>query len=682
MKFTYNWLKEFFAELKISPQALADKLTMAGLEVKSIESAGSDSVFEVEITSNRPDWLSVIGIAREVAALTGKKIKSSKEAVIKKKIDPAHRGFRIAIEDKKDCPLYHAAIVANVKIAPSPQWLKEKLELIGCRSINNVVDITNYCMYTWGQPLHVFDLDKLAPGMIGVRRAKPGETLSTIDGQERVLDKEVLVITDRDKAVALAGVMGGKDTEASDTTTTILLEAAIFDPLVVRRGRRKLGIQSDASYRFERTVDIYGTEKVANQALRLIQKVAGGQCVLMENSNRILIREKTVIFDMARARNVLGIDTISMSQAKKYLHGLGFLTKQKTNTMLTIKVPSFRPDVTHEVDIIEEIARVHGYKNVPTTLAAVIPQRTDTDQRAAVPSVKQVLVGLGLQEVITYSLVARELLKGFEEFGAGVEVLNPLSKEQEILRPTLLASLLKCVATNLNQKQEYIAVFEIADAFIHSVNSHSPVEETRLAVALCGETPVWLVDGHVKDKAGFLHLKGIVETVFAGLGIAPSSYSFHLSKAGGQFDIYVDTQKVGGLFRLPRSLLEARDIKNKDVFALEIALTKVLSAPKHLKHYTPLPKFPYIQRDISLALKEETKLADILALIAQGSKGLLQKAEAIDCYKGEHLERGYKGLTVSCRYASPGRTLTEAEINPVHDAVVRALVDTLGAKVR
>ena len=275
MKVTYNWLKDF-VEIKISPEKLAEKLTMAGLEVTALEKKGGDFVFEIEVTSNRPDWLSVIGIAREVAAITGKKMKS----VQTKKLQPAERSpqpLLVKIEDKNDCSLYIAKIIKGVKIGPSPQWLKERLELIGCRSINNIVDIANYVLFEYGQPLHAFDLDKLNGDLISVRRAKKDEKLVTIDGIERNLCPEILVIADLHAPVALAGIMGGKETEVSGATKNILLEAAVFNPVLVRRGRQKLGLQSDSAYRFERGVDSCGTQAASSRAAELIQKLCGGK---------------------------------------------------------------------------------------------------------------------------------------------------------------------------------------------------------------------------------------------------------------------------------------------------------------------------------------------------------------------------------------------------------------------
>ncbi|MFZ2356241.1 MAG: phenylalanine--tRNA ligase beta subunit-related protein, partial [Candidatus Omnitrophota bacterium] len=351
MKLTYNWLKDFL-EIKITPGVLADKLTMAGLEVKSVEERDGDFVFEVEITSNRPDWLSIVGVAREVAAITNtkRKTQSVKPQSKIKNFKRTGNGFKIEIEDKKDCPIYSAKIIKNVIVGSSPDWLRKRLELIGCRSINNIVDIANYCLFTYGEPLHAFDLDRLVNGLAGepvsrlgiiVRRARNKEELVTIDGMKRILNEDVLIIASdtnphtRTPAhpltgtpIAIAGVMGGKDTEVSFATKNILLESAIFNPLVIRRGRRKLGLQTDSSYRFERGVDFETIELATDEAVKLILDLAGGQLYLAKSEGLTKGKNKIISFDINSAARILGID-IPVIKIKNILNHLGFGVQPK-----------------------------------------------------------------------------------------------------------------------------------------------------------------------------------------------------------------------------------------------------------------------------------------------------------------------------------------------------------------
>ncbi len=677
VKVTYNWLKEF-VEIKISPQALAEKLTMAGLEVTALEEKAGDFVFEIEITSNRPDWLSVTGIAREVAAILGKKLKL--RTVRKRQLSGASRiPFAIKVENKKDCALYTAKIVKDVLVSPSPDWLKNRLELLGCRSVNNIVDITNYILFETGEPLHAFDLDKLKGGSIVVRRAKQGEKITTIDGQERILNPDILVIADEEKPVAVAGVMGSLDTEVTGATKNILLEAAAFNPILVRRGRRNLGIQSESSYRFERGVNLEVVESAFWRAVQFIQELAGGNCVAVKSSGLTKTKRKSIVLELSAVNKILGINTPS-SKIKKILNSLEFKTKIKTKNHFTVEIPGHRHDVTQEIDLIEEIARISGYENVAQTLPKVKPQVSVGETRDLVSLIKNILVGLGLNEVITYSLMDKDLLRGFGMCQAleVIEILNPLSKEQEVLRPRLMPGLAACVAYNLNQKQDYVNIFEMAKVF--SQAKAAPEEELRLGIALCGVKTLLLQQGLTKDPVGLLHLKGVLEALFVRLGV--SDYNFNAKEDAYAITIYAGGEKIGLMAKLEESVLDNLDIKNKDVFMLELSLDRLLSYINLNKKFSHLPIYPGISRDISLILKDEILVGDVLEAIRKEGKPLLKDARAADYYKGKQIPPGLKGLTLSCIYRSDERTLTEAEINPVHSLICKFLADRFGAQIR
>ncbi len=686
MKVTYNWLKDF-VEIKILPQALAQKLIMAGLEVTSLEEKGGDFIFEMEVTSNRPDWLSVIGIAREVAAITGKKLRGgSRLSVLGYRFsgehrtpNTEHRNLQIKIEDKKDCSLYTANIIKDVKVGSSPEWLKIRLELLGCRSVNNIVDISNYILFTWGEPLHAFDLDKLKGNAIFVRRAKPGEKITTIDAEQRMLNPDILVIADAERPVAVAGVMGSKDTEVTEATKNILLEAAVFNPIIVRRGRRNLGIQSESSYRFERGVNLEIVKNASWQAAELIQELAGGKCVLAKSSGLTKTKRKSIVLGLSVANKTLGIN-IPASKIKKILNSLEFKTKIKTKKHFTVETPSHRPDVTSEIDLIEEIARIYGYENVPQTQPTVEPRVSVGEHRDLVSLIKNILVGLGLNEVITYSLMDKDLLRDFriDQGSQVIEILNPLSKEQEILRPGLIPGLAACVAYNLNQKQDYINIFEVAKVF--SQSKACPQEELRLGIALCGIKSLLLQQGLIKDPVGLLHLKGVLEALFARLGIR--DYAFKAEDNGSIISVYAAGEKIGLMAKLEKFVLDKLDIKNKDVFALELSLDRLLFFINLNKKFSHLPIYPGISRDISLILKEEISVGDMLKAIKEKGQPLLKQAAVVDYYKGKQIPPGFKGLTLSCLYRSDERTLTEAEINPVHSLICKLLADRFGSQIR
>ncbi len=678
MKFTLNWLKDF-VDLKIPPQKLADKLTMAGLEVVSLEERDGDFVFEIEITSNRPDWLSVIGIAREVAAITGVKLKvaSQKSGVINcKKQQP----FYIKVENRKDCPLYTAKIIKNVKVGRSPEWMRRRLELIGCRSVNNIVDITNYILFTYGHPLHAFDLNKLNSDTIVVRRAKSGERIATINDRAVGLDEEILVIADKDKPVAVAGVIGGKDTEVGENTKNILLESAVFNPVIVRRSRQKLGLQTESSYRFERGTDFQTAVTASLKALTLIQELAAGICAQEKSTALPQRKKKTIALAAASVARSLGIN-ISPPRIKTILSHLGFKVKQKSKGNFSVEPPAYRQDANLEIDLIEELARISGYEQIPASLPQVKPRLIPSPERELTAAIKNMLLGLGLNEVITYSLVDRELMRGYlyeTEPAEAVEILNPLSREQEILRPVIGPSLIKCVAHNLNQKQDYVNIFEVANIF--SGNSQGlPREELVLGIALCGEKSMLLEQGLVKEKMGLLHLKGILEMVFQRLGVA--GYRSVIGKAG-EIYLYLEQDKLCSMRKVSREFLNKLEIKNKDVFVAEVYLKEVFSRAGSKKRFQELPLYPGILRDISLVLKEDILAQQVLSQICQTAGQLLQEARITDYYKGKQIPAGLRSLTISCFYRSGERTLTDEEINPLHSRVLQELVDKFSVQIR
>jgi phenylalanyl-tRNA synthetase beta chain len=704
VKVTYNWLKDFL-NIKISPKVLADKLTMAGLEVVSLEEAGGDFVFEIEITSNRPDWLSILGVAREISAITGAKLKTAnlKEPKIKAK---EFKPIKISIADKKDCSFYSARIICDVKVGPSPDWLKKRLELLGCRSVNNIVDITNYVLFELGHPLHAFDLDLLAQEEIVVRRAKPGEKITTLDNQLRPLSHDILIIADKDKPQAIAGVMGGKDTEVTGKTRNILLESAVFNPVLIRRARQRLSLQSESAYRFERGVNLESAKIASLAAQELICKLASGKPRGYKSSGISKSSGALIKLEVAYVNRILGAN-IPAFKIKRILSGLGFKLKaqhpalshlgikdcqvrpsradrpvrasaQAKNT-LVIKVPGFRQDVKLPIDLVEEIARIYGYTEIAKTLPAIKPNVNICGKRDTVSHIKNVLVGLGLQEAITYSLVDRDLLakSGIKPDAQLVEILNPLSREQEVLRPTLLPSLIRCLAYNLDRQQEYVNIFEIANIF--SCSADAPRERFSLGIALCGTRSFLTKDGLVRDEVTLLHLKGILEGLFSNLGIR--DYDFRDQGERG-VSIVINQQETGIMLNLKKQVLDAFGIKNKQVILAEVDLEKIFTLINLGKKFSGLPRYPAITRDISFIVKNDISVKGMLAAIAAKGLPLLRSTEVVDYYQGKQIPAGCKGLTVSCVYRADDRTLTEEELTPLHDAICSLLEERFSIKLR
>ncbi len=544
--------------------------------------------------------------------------------------------------------------------------------------MNNIVDITNYVLFETGEPLHAFDLDKLAENTIIVRRAKKDEKLVTIDEEQRTLSPDILVIADQEKPVAVAGVMGGKDTEVSYSTKNILLEAAIFNPLVIRRARQKLGLQTDSSYRFERGIAAQTAQGASWRAVQLIEELAGGKCVALKDAGTSTTKKKIISLSVLNVSRILGV-TMPPAKIKSILVNLGFQVKVKGKNIFSVGVPVHRQDVAIEVDLIEEISRIFGYEHIPTSLPEVKPQVNINTQRDLVSLIKNMLVGLGLNEVITYSLIDRDWLKDFNlSFAKTLGILNPLSKEQEILRPGIIPSLAKCVAFNLNQKQNHVDIFEVAKIFSGDAKS-GPSEELVLGIALCGEKAMLLNKGLVKEELNLLHLKGIIESVFARLGIA--GYNFKIDNACA-VRVEKDGINLGFLAQLPKQTLNNLDIKNKEVVAAEIYLEEIFPLVNLRKKFISLPAYPGITRDISLLLREEIKITDIFPVIKEKAQPLLKEVNVVDFYKGKQIPEGHKGLTISCLYRSDERTLTEEEINPLHAAISAALQEKFNAQIR
>ncbi|MFC1704203.1 phenylalanine--tRNA ligase subunit beta [Candidatus Omnitrophota bacterium] len=683
MKISLNWLKDY-VDVKQTSQSLVHMLTMAGLEVTAIQRLPGDCVFEIEITSNRPDWLSIVGVAREVAAITGKTLKLpvvSQCAVA----DTSSEKVKILIQDKKACTRYIGTLINDVTIKDSPAWLKQRIETIGLRPVNNAVDLTNFCLMETGQPMHAFDYDRLAGGKLIVRRAKKGESIITIDGVMRTLDSDILVIADRQKPVAIAGIMGGAGTEVTATTKNILLESAYFDPLLIRRASRKLGLSSESSYRFERFVDYEGVASSSLRATRLLCELTKGRAVALKDIKQKQPQLKEIPVDMRAVQQLIG-KNISLAQSASILKKLGFRIKTSKNSIKATP-PGFRRDVQLDVDIIEEIARCFGYENIPYTHPFIKPievaSQPETELR---PTIKEILAAQGLREVITYSLIPLEFLsKTNLSSQAIIAIKNPLSREQEILRPTLLPSLISCMSYNFRRNQKDLKIFEISNRHI-AVNGQLQ-EEPVLAIGLSGEdVSVCLPDNKVSLSLSLFHLKGAVEALLNRLGIEnaafkPSSYPA-FSKETSTI-IRVEGKKIGVLGRVSSEILEKFDYKTKsDVFLAELYLNELYPLVKLEKRFTALNIYPEVARDISLVVSQQVSFAQIEELITTSGHGLLQEVQLIDYYLGGHIPKGSKGITLSLTFQAEDRTLSDMEVNSLFETIRQELKQTLNAEFR
>ena len=683
MKISYSWIKEF-VEVKQSPQELAESLTMAGLSVASVEEISGDWVYDIEVTSNRPDWLSVRGIVREVAAVTGARLKKIPQKSVSKeksKNKKGHAEFSITIDDKTGCKAYYGNLIKGVSVGPSPDWLKKRLEVLGVRPVNNIVDITNYCLLEYGQPLHAFDFDKIGNAEIIVRRAKQGEALVLIDGSEKKLPSSVLVIADNRRALAAAGIMGGKDSEVCGSTKNILLESAYFDPVIIRRGTRTLGVSSDSSYRFERGVDRATVKTALLGATKMICDLAGGKLAVSGFAGQApIFAKRKIIFDLAKAKDILSL-SFSAKQAKSILEKLGFSVRLKKKDIFEIIVPDSRRDITHEEDITEEIARVYGYNKIPLTAPQIKPFSLEIPKAQVLERrLKTLLVSMGLKEVITYSLTSQEDYR--KTFLAvpedAVSLENPLSQDYQLLRTTLLPQLLQCAAFNINHSNMDFEIFECAHLF------KKEKEFLSLGILLCGlKRSSWAKESRPHT---FFDLKGILGSLFKEIKIKNVSFEpveFGLAESGTAASILVDNKPVGMMAQVSEAVKRSWGIKTKgDIFVAELGLEELAAGSNLKKSFSSISSWPSMVRDISLFVPSSVPYAKIKEVIRRQAKGYLLDMSLADWYQGKEVPKGFLGLTISLEYGSDQKTLSEAELNPIHQAVLDVLKNELSLTLR
>lgn len=678
MRISYNWLKEY-VDIKESAEDLSDMLSSAGLPTESIEDIGGDKVLEVEVTANRPDWLSYVGVAREVAAITGRKLK-----VPSVEKSPGHQitksQVKIKVEDKALCPKYTARIIRDVKVGDSPIWLKARLEAMGLRPVNNIVDITNFCLFETGEPMHAFDLEKLSGQEVVIRKARNGEKIAAIDGVQRTLEDSMLVIADSSKPVAIAGVMGGLNTEVNFSTKNILLEAAYFDPISIRRTSRKLALSSDSSYRFERRVDMSNIIYSSDRATDLICRIAGGQAGEFIGISAKPAKSKPIALSVSRLESVLG-HGIPAQKAKKILIDLGLKPKTSSRDKLSFEAPGFRYDLKEEVDLIEEVARVYGYNKIPGTIPPIVAQaeRVSSDM-ATLKKVRAALTGLGFDEIITYSLLSKKMIKNAALSAEdAVCVANPLSIEQEAMRPSLVPGMLGAALWNINRKAKDLKLFEIGH--VYSKNGSDFTERQYLGVCIIGEVVNWA--GGSRNYS-FFDLKGDLEALFGSLGINDISFANASDcrfSGAACASIELSGGNIGMIGEVDAGVLKDFDIK-LTVYMCEICLDKVYPHIGAKKRMEALPKYPSVSRDISIIADKDTPNGKISTVIRTAAGGVLKDVSLVDKYSGKQIPEGKISLTYRLEYQNPAKTLEEKEVTEVHNKVLGALGSELGAKLR
>ena len=650
-----------------------------------------DIIFTIAVTPNRSDCLSVIGIAREIAVLTGKQLKMPDIALAENN-ENIERVTSVAIHDPDLCPRYTARVIKNVLIKSSPLWMRLRLEAAGIRAINNIVDITNFVLLEMGQPLHAFDYRFLTGGRIVVRRSTEGETFTTLDGKERLLKAGILLICDGEKPVAVGGIMGGINSEVKESTETILLESAYFNPASIRLSAKWLGMNTDASFRFERGVDPEGVIRAQNRAAQLMAKIAGGVICrgVIDNCPRKIEKAKKIPLRVKRVCDLAGAD-IKADEIIPILEGLEMVVREdrKGEGTYLVDPPTFRVDIEREIDLIEEIIRIRGYDSIPATLPTVslTPVRKAT-RISLEERVRGILIGNGYSEVISYSFVSphwadRLGLPEGDDRRNTVRINNPLAEDQSVMRTTLLCGLLETMKRNVHMGSLDLKLFEVGKAFISREKAGLPLEKNQLCCLLTGMQNG--EDWQSKRAADFYDLKGCAESIFADLGIKKVKFLPDLPEPflqpGKSSVIMVGEKYAGFLGELHRNVLKILDLKNA-AFVLEINLDTLDEAFSKKIAYREISKFPSITRDAAFLVGKQIDTDKMLSFVCDAGEELLETVHVFDVYEGKEVPEGMRSLGLRFVYRSPEKTLTDEEIAGLHSMIVKGILDLSGARIR
>jgi phenylalanyl-tRNA synthetase beta chain len=677
-------------ELKDDVETGVDLITALGLD---------DVMVEIDLTPNRPDCTSVIGIAREVSGFTGNELRKPVSPDDLPVLDGKGCDYSVEIKEPELCPRYAARKLTGVAIGPSPSWLQQRLLAVGMRPVNNIVDITNFVMLETGQPLHAFDFRKLREGKIVVRCPAPGEEkFTTLDGKERTLEPDMLMICDAEHPVAVAGIMGGLDSEVTDGTTEILLESASFNPVNIRKTARNLNIPSEASYRFERGVDPNGVDLAMQRAVSLMVELTGAS--LEENGVDQYPGRRDLLelpLRVQRVRDLLGMN-LSEEDIERYLKGIGFTVKQDSEAVFTVIVPSFRVDVEREIDLVEEIARLVGYNDIPTTLPRIsmdYPQRDSL--RTLRREVSTLLTSRGFTEAINYSFVSE---KHADFLGLAEDdirrkttrMMNPLTEDQSVMRTMILPGLLENIRHNINHQTFDVALFEIGKIFIQHRVDDLPGETFQLCAVMSGRRYPGAVPLYFSEyRSDLFDLKGLAQSIFVMLNVQgksgdiifkPASGS-GLSYTSGGFSLQImdgDVQ-LGALGKLSESAAKKFSIK-QDVYFLEMNLTLVDALPRGKKVFRSLPRHPSVNRDIALLVPETAAAGDLLQAVYDLDVEHVEKAELFDVYRGKPIQEGMKSVAISVTYRSADRTLDDETVDIFHNKIVNSLMSRFGGRYR
>lgn len=644
----------------------------------------NDAVLDLDITPNRADALSMHGVAHEVAAIYGKKV-TLPQVEASPTEGQVGDYISVSVEDKTDAPAYHIQIIKDVTINESPLWLQTKLMKAGMRPVNNIVDITNYILLEYGQPLHAFDYEKIGSKEIVVRRAKDGETIQTLDGSTRNLDTTDIVITNGKEPIALAGVMGGLDSEITAETTTVALEFAMFDALSIRKTGSKFNLRSESSARFEKGINQGTIEVAGNHAAQLIHELGGGTIVAGTASAATFVPEnKQVTITLSKINRSLGT-AISAEEVGQILAQLGFGYEVEEETF-TISIPPRRWDIAIEADIVEEVARIYGYDRLPATLpeTASVPGELTTRQKYVRLS-RNYLEAAGLSQTLSYVLTTEEKAKAYtQETSEPIRLAWPMSEDRSTLRLNLLASLLENASYNVSRKNADLHLYEIGKVFLANDHDSLPIEREKVAGIVMGNhtQPDWQGKAEAVD---FYAVKGILEGYFSKMGVEKQiRYEATAAVAwmhpGRTAEVFLKEQSIGYVGQVHPAV--AKDYDLKESYAFELNFDALVDAEREEITQQPIPKYPGITRDIAVLVADQVTHEEILAVIEKHAGAYLVDVRLFDIYRGQGVSEGHKSMAYSLAFLNPQATLVEDDVSPSMQKVTEALIEELAATIR
>jgi phenylalanyl-tRNA synthetase beta chain len=679
MRISVNWLKEYVS-FNVPLSSLIETLERIGLMVDSVEKSADDTILDIETYANRPDTLGHKGMAREVAVALGMKIKDKKQPLVEIE-EKTEDLIGIQISNEKLCPRYAGIVIKDIKVGPSPKWLRTRIESMGLNPVNNVVDASNYVLFATSHPIHAFDMAKLKGKRIIIRNAKKGEQIKTLEGIIVPLAPDMLVISDEEHPVAIAGVIGGEESGVTEETQDVFIESAYFDPVSVRKTAKKIGLQTDASYRFERGADISFPPHAALMAASILSQFEGKVTKGVVDVYPAPRKPKTLTLRNHRITELLGIE-VDSGFIEKILSALGFGIEKQQNELWQVKIPSFRVDIDREVDLVEEIARYHGYEKIPSRIPVLKDlEPAPNPVRARINSVRQILFHHGLDEVVNFSFMDSEKVALFGDERNPVQIRNPVSSKSTLMRTNLLDGLLENVAWNKNRDAEGIHIFEIGN--VYSWHGEECVERPFLSMASMG------IVGSVnwqenRKKTDFYYLKGICESLFSQTGEKSISFEekdIHYFQNGLSLALLLKGQAVGYLGALRHEILDFYSIKDP-VWAAELDLSFLSGKQDQEFHYSPVGKYPSMIRDISFITDDDVVYQVIKRVVEKISIPYLESFYLLDRFSGKPIPQDKISLSFRFVFRHPKRTLRTEEVDNFQQMIIETLKTNFNFQLR